>query len=358
MAHPTTTTALATAYPWTKSPIIASAPMLRIALAPLAVAVSRAGGFGFLAAGFDMQELANTFEHAATLVRQHQTTADTPFTGIDADVLPVGVGFLNWGADIDQAIPLIRKYRPAAVWLFAAAHPADALYMKWAEQVRSATNGKTKIWVQVGTVRDAMSTATSIRPDMLVIQGSDAGGHGLKDSASIISLLPEVRDALDAAGFGSMPLLAAGGIMDGRGTAAATCLGADGVVMGTRFLACEEANVSPGYQNVVLQAHDGGLATTRTTVYDRVRGYNRWPVEYDGRGVKNQTYYDAEKGMSDEENKRLYEIEMKKGDEGWGPTGRMTTYAGTGVGLVNHVTSAEKIINEVLDQVGKILRTV
>ncbi|WEW60097.1 2-nitropropane dioxygenase [Emydomyces testavorans] len=346
--------ALSTAYPWTKTPLITGAPMLRIALAPLAVAISRAGGFGFLAAGFDVSDLETNLEHSAKLIRQHQT--ETPgFTGADKEILPIGIGFLNWGADLDRAIPLIGKYIPAAVWLFGAARPTQELYNQWAKLVRSATRGKTKIWVQVGNVTDAVDIMRSVKPDVMVVQGCDAGGHGLKQSASIISLLPEVKDALDAEGFGDTPLLAAGGIVDGRGVAAALCLGADGVVMGTRFLACEEASIARGYRDEVLRVRDGGAVTGRTTVYDRVRGINRWPEEYDGRGVLNKSFYDAENGMPDEENQRLYEMEMKKGDEGWGPNGRMTTYAGTGVGLVKNVASAKDIIDGVLGETAEIL---
>ncbi|EEP82929.1 conserved hypothetical protein [Uncinocarpus reesii 1704] len=320
MASIAARTALTAAYPWTRTPLVTSAPMLRIALAPLAVAVSRAGGLGFLAAGFDMADLEANFQNAVQLVRQCQV--DKPdFTGADKDILPVGVGFLNWGADISQAIPLIAKYIPAAI----------------------------------GNVADALNIARSVKPDVLVVQGSDAGGHGLKQSASIISLLPEVKDALDAEGFGNTPLIAAGGIVDGRGMAAALCLGAEGITMGTRFLACEEANIASGYRKEILRVQDGGIVTGRTTVYDRVRGINKWPEEYDGRGVLNESYNDAEKGMSDEENQRLYGIEMKKGDDGWGPTGRMTTYAGTGVGLVKEVVSAGKIVDDVLSQTTRIL---
>lgn len=328
--------------------------MLRIALAPLAVAVSRAGGIGFLAAGFDVSDLENNLENAAKLIHENPPK-QIHSNDLDPDILPIGVGFLNWGAELDRTLPLIKKYTPAAVWLFGAARPAETLYSRWAEQVRSATGGKTKIWVQVGTVSDALSAARAVKPDVLVVQGSDAGGHGLKDAASVISLLPETKDALAAEGFEDIPLLAAGGIVDGRGIAASLCLGADGVVMGTRFLACEEATVARGYRDEILCVRDGGLVTGRTTVYDRVRGMNRWPGEYDGRGVLNQSYYDAEAGMTDEENQRLYDLEMKKGDEGWGRKGRMTTYAGTGVGMVSKVASAQDIIEEALAQTAEVL---
>jgi nitronate monooxygenase len=78
-----------------------------------------------------------------------------------------------------------------------------------------------------------------------------------------------------------------------------------------------------------------------------VRGIYGWPERYDGRGVINQSYVDAvERGMSDEENRARYESELQKGDLGWGPGGRLTTYAGTGVGLVRETFPAAEIVQK------------
>lgn len=342
-------------YPWVKTPLVVSAPMLRIAGAPLAISVSRAGGLGFIAAGFDVSDLETTLAHAASLLESSPIPHLNPNPN---GTLPVGVGFINWGADLAVALAALKKYPPAAVWLFGAPPESQvAQYSSWATSVRAATDGKTKIWIQVGSVRHALDLASSptVAPDVLVIQGSDAGGHGLRQSSSIISLLPETKDSLTMAGHGDIPLIAAGGISDGRGLAAAQCLGADGMCMGTRFLASSEANIARGYQREVLRVADGGASTVRSTVYDRTRGIYDWPSEYDGRGVMNESFYDDRRGMSDEENKRLYEAEMKKGDEGWGPGGRMATYAGTGIGLVREVRGAGEIVEGVRREAGEIL---
>ena len=92
------------------------------------------------------------------------------------------------------------------------------------------------------------------------------GGHGLVQSSSIVTLLPECVDDLARGGFGHIPLIATGGIMDGRGVAAALALGASGVCMGTRFLASPEAVISNGYRNAIVQARDGGVTTA--SAYD------------------------------------------------------------------------------------------
>jgi nitronate monooxygenase len=166
--------------------------------------------------------------------------------------------------------------------------------------------------------------------------------------------LPEVSDAFAKAGI-EIPLIAAGGIGDGRGAAAALTLGASGVALGTRFLAAEEATIAKGYQNEVLRVSDGGVSTVKTKLYDIVRGTIDWPPAYDGRGVANRSYLDDLHGMSVKENQELYKEAIKLGDDGWGPEGRMTTYAGTSVGLIDKVLSAEEIVKDVQKEALKVL---
>lgn len=329
-------------YPWTLSPLISSAPMRLISTSSLAVNVSRAGGLGFLGAGTDLSSFSDLMKQCQASIQSH------PMGDLPDGILPVGVGFICWGADLSTALSVIAEapYKPAAAWLFAPQEPSDLV--AWSEGVRQASDGKTKIWIQVGTVKMATDVAESCKPDVLVIQGSDAGGHGLAQSSSIISLLPECADALDRRGFGKIALIATGGIVDGRGVAAAIMLGASGVTMGTRFLCSPESVISKGYRDAVINASDGGVNTARTTVYDRIRGTHGWPQTYNGRGILNKSFYDHENGMTEDDNKRLYDEAMEIGDQGWGDEGRMTTYAGTGVGLIHKVMPAAEIVAEVL----------
>ncbi|KAL3477847.1 hypothetical protein BJX99DRAFT_225439 [Aspergillus californicus] len=351
-------TTLQNDYPWIKTPLVASAPMLNIATAPLAISVSAAGGLGFIAGGFDVSALENNFEEAVNLIKQETNIQQIYST---TGVLPVGVGFLNWGADLPRSISAIEKYRPCAAWFFGPRSIPDDL-RPWVDQVRAVTDGKTKIWVQIGTVAEAVAVVEALDPDVLVVQGADAGGHGLAQSASVITLVPEVKDALAGRRVNlttgrEIPLLAAGGVVDGRGMAASLALGASGAVMGTRFLASLEAKIARGYQDEVLRVSDGGVSTQRSTVYDRVRGILDWPIRFDGRGIINQSYIDAVKGgMSDEENRALYDQELQKGDLGWGPSGRLTTYAGTGVGLVREKLPAAEIVASTIQEATDILQ--
>ena len=87
-------------------------------------------------------------------------------------------------------------------------------------------------------------------------------------------------------------LIAAGGIVEGRGSVACLALGGYGVVMGTRFLASREAGIAKGYQDDVLRMDDGGTSTVRTRVYDTLRE-PEWPGQYNGRGLINQSDLDA-----------------------------------------------------------------
>jgi len=341
-SKPSHTLTIQSDYPWTSPPLIASAPMRLIATSSLATAVSKARGIGFLGLGTDNSAFESLLNEATIALQSAPIPNTTP------DILPIGVGFICWGANLSTAVSIIQfaAKKPAAAWLFAPQEPVDLV--AWTEGIRKASNSKTKIWIQVGTVAMALDAARSCEPDVLVIQGADAGGHGLAQSSSIISLLPECADVLAREGFGHIPLIATGGIVDGRGVAAALTLGACGVCMGTRFLASPEAVISEGYRAAVVKAKDGGVTTARTTVYDRIRGTLGWPKIYNGRGVLNQSFRDHESGMDEEENRKLYEQAVKLGDAGWGDKGRMTTYAGTGVGLIQTVVPAGEIVKEVL----------
>ncbi|MCJ1376717.1 hypothetical protein MMC20_007962 [Loxospora ochrophaea] len=322
--------------------------MRLISMSPLAVAISRAGGIGFLAAGEDLTNLDNNLQEAKSLLEQH------PIPGASCDVLPIGIGFINWGADLNIALKAIEKHLPAAVWLFAPNSPPDLV--PWTSKVRESTGGRTRIWIQVGSVIEAVTVARLCAPEVLVVQGADAGGHGLERNASIVSLLPEIADALDRAGCDGIRLVAAGGIVDGRGVAAGFALGASAAALGTRFLACSETPIAKGYKDEVVQAQDGGVTTVRSRVYDQLRGTTGWPPRYNARGIINQSFHDAQGGLVTRENKALYAEALKNGDLGWGVRGRLTTYAGTAVGLVDKVMSAEEILKEIRNDCNQVLR--
>jgi nitronate monooxygenase len=308
----------------------------------LAVAVSRAGGLGFIGPGVKTQNMQSDLEEASTLI--NRARASSAALSAKNPLLPVGVGFQLWGDDIEVAVATIEKFKPCAAWLYA---PRESLkeFDDWSRRIRQVSP-QTQIWIQIGTLGESKQLLQSLeRPDVVVVQGSESGGHGrATDGMGIMSLFPEVADAMTGS---DIPLLAAGGIADGRGVAAALCLGASGAVMGTRFLAASEARISKGYQNEILRASDGAVNTTRTLLYNHLRGTFGWPAEYSPRTIINKSFLEYREGTSFEELKKRHDEATEMGDSGWGPEGRLATYAGASVGLIHEVADAETIVRDV-----------
>ncbi|KOC16492.1 oxidoreductase 2-nitropropane dioxygenase family [Aspergillus flavus AF70] len=337
---------LSRSYPWVANPFIVSAPMRVMSGPALAVAVSRAGGLGFLGPAVKTQDMLVDLEKVSTLVEEARKSSSA-FSST-TNVLPVGVGFQLWSDDLATAVSGIQKFKPCAAWLFAPKGGQED-YDHWSRSIRDASS-QTQIWIQIGTLAEAKKLLKgSERPDVIVVQGSEAGGHGRhKDGLGLITLLPEVVDALAGS---QIPIFAAGGIADGRGAAAALCLGADGVVMGTRFLASEEARISRGYQGEIVRATDGAASTTRTLLYNHLRGTMGWPEPYMPRTIINKSFIEHQAGRSFDELKVEHDQALKAGDSGWGPEGRLATYAGASIGLIHNVKDAATIVHDVREQV-------
>jgi nitronate monooxygenase len=228
------------------------APMDLVADARLCAAVSAAGGLGILGGGYGDR---------AWLMRQLESLA--------ASGQPFGVGFITWSLQKQSdLLDLALDYRPRAVML-SFGEPAASV-----ERIHRA--GALAI-CQVQTLAMACE-ALNAGADVLVAQGTEAGGHG--GSRALFTLVPEVVD-----GTGDkVPVVAAGGIADGRGVAAALMLGASGVLVGTRFYASEEAAAPPSAKERICRA--GGDDTVRSIVFDISRR-NVWPAPFTGRCIRN-----------------------------------------------------------------------
>ncbi|CAI6300369.1 unnamed protein product [Periconia digitata] len=336
--------------PWTKTPLIVNAPMAGFAGPSLATSVTLSGGLGMIGGVSSAPDIKSHLQQAAHILQTHQPS---PLKS-EQDPLPIGIGLLLFALDLSSILPVLAAAKPAVAWLFAA--PELPAYAEWAAAIR-AVSPATRIWIQVGDVASALTVARSASPDALCIQGADAGGHGYARGAGIISFVPEASDALGAAGKGGIPLLAAGGIVDGRGVAAALSLGAAGVVMGTRFLGSSEVAVHPAYRAAVLAARDGGKATVRSVVFDELRGPSVWPEGYDGRSLAVRSYVDFVEGVGIEEVRRLFGEAVEGEDKGFGVglEGRAAIWAGTGVGLVNEVEGAGEILERIREEARGIL---
>jgi nitronate monooxygenase len=174
---------------------------------------------------------------------------------------PWGVGFQSWAVD-RATVELALESRPSAVMLsFGDPRPL-------AEPVRAS--GAALI-IQVTSLDEARQ-ALDLGADVIVAQGTEAGGHGARHGWSTLAFTPVVADLA-----APVPVRAAGGIADGRGVAAALALGAAGALVGTRLLATAEALVDAADKKAI--ADGSGEDTERSAVLDIARG-SRWPREY------------------------------------------------------------------------------
>jgi nitronate monooxygenase len=227
---------------------IALAPMGGSAGGALAAAVSTAGGLGLLGAGTG---------DAAWLARELPIVAE-------GTTEPWGVGFLSWAADAGTVERVLERGPRAVMLSFGDPRP-------FAGAIRQA--GATLI-LQVTNLEEARQ-AVDLGADVVVAQGTESGGHGGRRGWSTLPFVPVVADLA-----APVPVLAAGGIADGRGLAAALALGAAGAVIGTRFQATAEALADPAVKKAIIEGR--GEDTERSSVLDIARG-SRWPARYTAR---------------------------------------------------------------------------
>jgi nitronate monooxygenase len=336
-------------FPWITTPFIVGAPMRVMSGPHLALAVSKAGGLGFIGPGEKPESTSVDLTTVRELLRDSSSLSASLQS---SEKLPVGVGFQLWNGDLKSAAQAVQVHHPCAAWLFAPRNGQKEVD-EWTVSLREASPG-IHIWHQIGTLQESIEALKSDhRPDVLVIQGSEAGGHGrATDGMGLMALFPEIADQVRESGIS---LIAAGGIADGRGVAAALALGADGVAMGTRFLASTEARIKKGYQDEVVRASDAAKSTTRTQLYNHLRGTFGWPEQYSPRGIVNKSWEDHQAGVPFEELKKRHDEAAKTGDDAWGPGGRSATYAGAAIGLVHSVESAGVLVQHIREDAKSII---
>jgi enoyl-[acyl-carrier protein] reductase II len=202
-------------------------PIMQAAIWPatapeLVAAVSEAGGLG---------SIGSVFESAESIQKQIARVREIT-------ARPFAVNHVVPLLD-DAAFQATLEAKPAVV-SFALGDPG--------ELVDQAHDAGAKVIHQVHTVGQARKAA-ELGVDAIIAQGSEAGGQGMALGVGAMVLLPQVADAVDP-----IPVLAAGGVADGRGLAAALVLGAQGANVGTRFLASEEASADEGWKRKILQS--------------------------------------------------------------------------------------------------------
>jgi len=294
------------------------APMGSAAGGKLAAAVTNAGGLGLVGSGYA----------DANAVRKELTEAGNT---------RVGVGFILWALEKNpQALDVALDARPAAVMLsFGDPTP-------FTTRIRDAG---CKIICQVQTLAQAKQAAAA-GADIIIAQGRDAGGHS-GTTRGTMGLVPAVVDAV-----APIPVVAAGGIADGRGLAAALALGAAGVSMGTRFTATRESLWDQAMKAATLAA--SGDQTEQTRVFDVVRGAP-WPAIYPGRALRN--------AFSASWNGRESELaadqkEQEKSYLAADPNDFSTrvVWAGEGVDLIGDIPTASEVIERVIAEAAAVLK--
>lgn len=286
--------------------------MAWIADAELASAVSNAGALGVVAAGYAPEEWVREE------IRKTKRLTEKPFG--------LNIMLLNPNADEIARMVVQEKVR---VVITGAGNPGKYIEM-WKEN-------NILVFPVIPSVALALRMERA-GADAVIAEGGEAGGH--VGELTTMSLIPQVADAIN------IPVLAAGGIADGRGLAAAWMLGASGFQIGTRFLVAHECNVHKNYKQKILTAKD-----TSTIVTGRPTGH---PV----RIIKNRLARDFQ--QLDKRNASLEEYEelgknalcraAREGDMNYG-----SIMAGQSAGLVKKEQTCKEIVEEIFLEAKKLI---
>ncbi|MCA9966099.1 MAG: nitronate monooxygenase [Anaerolineales bacterium] len=300
---------------------ILNAPMGGTATATLAAAVSNAGGFGMIGgtSGGGPDWLRGQIRAARALTER-----------------PFGVGFVSSFPNIDDLVQVALDEQVAVInHSFADPTP----------YVAAAKARGVRVFAQVQSLAQAKRAAQA-GVDAIIAQGTEAGGH--TGMASTLALLPAVVDSV-----GDIPVLAAGGIADGRGLAAVLILGASGVSLGTRFVASDEWGGGAWEQQAVLAATTDD--TIRTSVYDQVRDAS-FPDGIADRVLRNRfnTTWDN-RGAEIREQQAALRQELEAGAKAQDKE-VVDISAGLGVGLIGSQEPAGHIVRQIVAEAEQLLR--
>jgi nitronate monooxygenase len=293
-----------------------------VARSDLVVAVSRAGGFGFL----------GMVREPAELIRRE--VAALRAAGID-----------NFGINIIPASTSPALLAEQVETIIDLAVPAVALF--WdvdAEVVRRFRAAGIRVVHQVGSVDEALA-AERAGAQVIVAQGREAGGH-VKGDIPLRQLLPAIVNAVDA------PVLAAGGLACGADLVVAQALGAAGIVLGTAFIATTESFAHPHHQQRLIGAGAGDTLLIDIFHINWPKGAKvRVLQNAVTRGERGDPWTDAREVIGEEEGRPIYLFSTDSPLRSMsGEFELMALYAGTGVGSVKRVKSAKEVIDDIMNE--------
>ena len=287
----------------------------------LVAAVSEAGGFGCLGAA------TLSTDQMVEEMRAVRAATGKPF---GVDLLTVGPGDLAAQVEVaaGEGMSLFVAGLGIPTQVIDVCHHRDVLVGSMCGKVDHAIRA-----VEAGC-------------DLVIAQGTEAGGH-----TGQVATMPLVAQVVDAVGR-KVPVVAAGGIFDGRGLAAALALGASGVWVGTRFVATPEANTVPGYKEALLASREDATVITRAYTGKTLRALrNRWTDHFDAHPEElapfpAQTVHSLEEGV------------LHLGGDGTSivDAERECFPAGQGVGALSELVPAGELVGRFVRQADQVLR--
>lgn len=289
-----------------KYPIFQGA-MAQIARYELASAVSNAGGLGILASGgMSPEELREQIKKC-----KEQTTK------------PFAVNLMLMMPNINEIIDVVIE---EGVKIVTTGAGTPRKFMP------RLTEAGVKVIPVIPSVK-AAKKMEELGCAAVVVEGMEAGGH--VGTSTTMALLPQVTKAVN------IPVIAAGGIADGRGVAAAFCLGASGVQMGTVFLATHECPISIEYKNLIVEADDTSTTLTGMKFGAPVRGIkNELTKRYHELEAQSSTLMELEELTLGSLRKAVYDGDVENG----------SVMSGQIAGLVDEIRSVEQVIVDVLGE--------
>lgn len=286
--------------------------MAWVANAALAAAVSNAGGIGVIAAAATPPEILDQE------ILKAKGLTDRPF----------GLNIMLMSPTAPDALELAAKHRLRIV-ATGAGSPGKVL-----ERLKPLGTIVIPVIASVAQAKRAEKQGA----DAIVAEGTEAGGH-IGELTTMV-LTPQIASAVN------IPVIAAGGIADGRGVAAAFALGAEGVQLGTRFICCSECTVHPNYKQAVIDARDRSTAVTGQSLGHPVRCLrNKLTAEFERLEAEGAPAEEIEKlGMG------KLRAAVVDGDTEWG-----SLMSGQSAAMVNDILPAREIVRGLFDEARRVL---
>lgn len=304
-----------------KHPIMCGG-MLWLCKPELCAAVSNAGGLGNLTAG--NYDSSQEFRDAVTRTK---SLTDKPFA-VNITLMP---SFRIAQELLDDYFRICCEERVAAIEVSGA--PAG----KYMDTVHKAG---IKIMHKVGAVRHALN-CEKLGYDAVIAAGIEEGGHPLNDDVSTMVLTPRIVDSV------KIPVITTGGIADGRGLAAALTLGADGVMMATRFIATHECLVHQNIKDEIIRRQEND-----TTLITKSIGMQ-------GRALKNELVKEIQKIEERGDVEALWPLlSGQRVKQAWqnGDVNSAAFYVGQSIGLVDKIVSCQELMEGMVEQAERMLK--